>query len=304
MKNVFTKLLTLFIVIFSFSSISANEKLLKDNTKVLILGDSITQAGGYVSAFETWFISKYPKRNVTFINGGLASETVSGLSEESHMKHGFSRPDLHERLIRVMDNVKPDLIIACYGMNCGIYLEYDKDRFKAYAEGITKLRKVAKEYKADIIHVTPPIYDNHQNEGFDYNTVLDKYSEWLVKYGKKKGWKVIDLHFEMKAKVLKAKEGNAKFTVQRDKIHPNGVGHWMMAQSLIKYFGDEEAAQKKNINEIADRKLSNAVNKRMKLRAAALHHATQPKRPTRKTPLEKVQPEIEQLNQIIDSFKK
>ena len=66
---------------------------------------------------------------------------MSGLSEAGHAGGKFPRPDIHERLDRVLATVKPDLVFACYGMNCGIYLPLDDKRFAAYQAGIRKLRE-------------------------------------------------------------------------------------------------------------------------------------------------------------------
>src|SRR4051812_39731353 len=52
--------------------------------RLIFLGDSVTYSGGYVELVEAYFITRYPARTVEFINVGLPSETVSGLSEEGH----------------------------------------------------------------------------------------------------------------------------------------------------------------------------------------------------------------------------
>src|SRR5512133_1780233 len=85
--------------------------------RILFLGDSITYSGLYVTYVETFLRLKYPDWNGEIINLGLPSETVSGLSEEGHAGGAFPRPDLKERLDRVLEKTKPDLVIACYGMN-------------------------------------------------------------------------------------------------------------------------------------------------------------------------------------------
>jgi pimeloyl-ACP methyl ester carboxylesterase len=52
--------------------------------RVVFLGDSITQAGGYI-AFTTYYLEKlYPKKDFDILCLGLASETLSGLSEDGH----------------------------------------------------------------------------------------------------------------------------------------------------------------------------------------------------------------------------
>ena len=71
--------------------------------RVVILGDSNTQAGGYVS-FVTYYLEKlHPTKTFDVLGLGLASETLSGLSEDGHAGGRFPRPCLFERLDRVLD---------------------------------------------------------------------------------------------------------------------------------------------------------------------------------------------------------
>lgn len=254
------------------------EGMLRDSSKILFLGDSITQQGDYVVAFDAWLVKRFPDQRFTVINAGVASETVSGLSEANHAGGKFPRPWLHERLERVLKAAKPDLIIACYGMNCGIYLELDAARFARYQDGILSLRAVAEEYGAQVVHVTPPIYDNHGGAGFDYDTVLTAYSEWLVTQ-RKQGWLVVDLHSEMRAKVDQCKQADSGFTVQKDRVHPNSEGHWMMAQALIRYFGDTSSAELPAAAELLEPSRYQAVAKRMQVYQKAIHAETKPLRP-------------------------
>lgn len=257
---------------------SASEKLLEKKKTILILGDSITQAGDYVTFFDAWLVKKYPEKRFTVINAGVSSETISGLSEENHAGGKFPRPDLHERLERVLDKSKPDLIIACYGMNCGIYKVLDEERTAKFQEGNVKLRAAAKKHNAEIVHVTPPIFDNKGKPAFDYDSVLTAYSAWLVKQ-RENGWHVVDLHSEMRKKVDQARASDPKFTVQKDGVHPDGAGHWMMAQSLISYFGDSASAQLASPNDLVDDTRFAAIKQRMQLYQKAIHAETKPLRP-------------------------
>lgn len=268
----------LIVASLAISNLSASEKLLEGRKTILILGDSITQAGDFVTDFDAWLVKKYPDKRFTVINAGVASETVSGLSEENHAGGRFPRPDLHERLERVLEKAKPDLIIACYGMNCGIYKELNDERTTRFQEGNVKLRAAAKKHNAEIVHMTPPIFDNHGKEGFDYDSVLSAYSAWLVKQ-RENGWHVVDLHSEMRKKVDAAKASDPTFTVQKDKVHPDGAGHWMMAQSLIAFFGDTTSAQLASPTELLDATKFAAVKQRMQLYQKAIHAETKPLRP-------------------------
>jgi lysophospholipase L1-like esterase len=209
-------------------------ELVKNSKRILFLGDSITASGQYVALFDAWLVSNRWKHTPQVINCGLPSETISGLSEEGHAGGKFPRPDLFERLDRVLDLVKPDLVFACYGINCGIYLPFDEGRFAKYQDGWKGLKRKVEAAGGKLIVITPPFFDDLRSpkDGFSYNEVLDKYSDWLVKQ-RDVGWTVIDLHGPMTAYVKKARAADLKFTLQPDGVHPNGDGHKFMADALI-----------------------------------------------------------------------
>src|SRR4029077_19071273 len=159
-------------------------------------GDSITAAGQYVGYVDAWLATQ-SKQPPTIIDCGLPSETVSGLSEEGHAGGAFPRPDLAERVDRVLALTKPDLVIACYGINCGIYQPFDQKRFERYQSGMERLKNKVEKAGAKLIVMTPPCFDDQRSKmSFSYNAVLGKYSSWLVSQ-RDKGWLVIDLHSTM-----------------------------------------------------------------------------------------------------------
>src|SRR5688572_17324783 len=223
----------------------------KDGNPVLFLGDSITNAGQYVDDFEVFLAVKFPERKVTVINCGLPSETVSGLSEAGHASGKFPRPDLHERLDRVLAIVKPKLVFACYGMNCGIYLPFDEARFAKFREGIEKLRAKVKAAGAEIVHLTPPIFDalplkgrvvpadqvKDGQQAENYDEVLTRYSAWLVEQGKKEGWEVIDIHTAMVKALQTARQSDPAFTFAKDGVHANEQGHRIIASAIVTALG-------------------------------------------------------------------
>jgi hypothetical protein len=80
--------------------------------RVVFLGDSITYSGQYIEFYEAYLRIKDPALRCEFLDLGLPSETVSGLTEPGHAGGNFSRPDLHERLDRVLEKARPDLVVA------------------------------------------------------------------------------------------------------------------------------------------------------------------------------------------------
>ena len=224
---------------------AADTDFLPGVKRILFLGDSITYSGQYVDDFETFLFLRFPARQFEVINVGLPSETVSGLSEDGHAGGKFPRPDLHERLDRVLAKTKPDLIFACYGMNDGIYLPFDEARFAKFREGIERLHAKAQAAGAQIIHLTPPAFhplSARNKPGADgqppaktlggYNEVLDRYAVWLLDQ-RAKGWRVIDIHGPMNAFIEEQRKTKPDFVFTNDGVHANEAGHALMADQLI-----------------------------------------------------------------------
>ncbi|MEO6187732.1 MAG: SGNH/GDSL hydrolase family protein [Ginsengibacter sp.] len=208
----------------------------KHTKRVLFLGNSITYAGTYITDIETYFITHYPKERIEFINEGLPSETVSGLSEPNHADGKFPRPDLHERLARVLAITKPDVVFACYGMNDGIYMPLNEERFKAYQDGMHWLHdELEKTDAQQIVFLTPPVHDDPQLGTKGYNLVLDKYSQWLLEQEDSSNWKVADIHFPMTKYLEKERANNPAFKLADDGVHPGDLGHWLMAKAVLLY---------------------------------------------------------------------
>ena len=203
--------------------------------KTLFLGDSITQGGTYVS-FTSYYLQRlHPDREFDIYPLGLSSETVSGLSEKGHAGGRFPRPSLFERLDRVLTKVKPEVVFACYGINCGIYKPLDQARFTAFKTGVKRLiADCRKAGVSQIYVVTPPIYDATTKKGeFNYDSVMTAYAAWEMTI-EMEGVKVIDLHSAMR----KARDVRSE-VFSRDRVHPGKEGHLFMATSILQGLGVE-----------------------------------------------------------------
>lgn len=234
----------------SSSALGANAPL---KGRVVVLGDSITYGGDYLAFLEAGLRLSSQSQDFEILNLGLPSETVSGLSEPNHAGGAFPRPDLHERLDRVLEKTKPNVVIACYGMNDGIYFPFSEARFQKFQDGMRRLHERVEKSGARMIHVTPPVFDpepikektlpaglkeyTQPYEG--YNEVLDRYSEWLLST-RKEGWEVVDIHGPINALLVSQRRSDPNFTLAKDGVHPGELGHWLMARPLLAYSGAGE----------------------------------------------------------------
>jgi lysophospholipase L1-like esterase len=225
--------------------------LLLDARRIAVLGDSITYDGRWVADLVAWMERQGTTAEV--IDVGLPSETASGLSEAGHADGRFPRPVVGERLDRVLRLVRPDVVLACYGMNCGIYQPLDEARFAAFRTGLEQLHEAVEASGAKVIHLTPPIYDARPDkpgpaaeffpagEAARYDDVLAAYAEWL-RSKRADGWLVIDVHGPMRAALKAAREADAAAVFAPDTVHPNDAGHWAICRAVLAALGDEATA--------------------------------------------------------------
>ena len=245
-----TTLLATAVALFQCLGVSrAADPMLPTTQRVLFLGDSITHSGQYAEAIEAYFATRFPDRSIEFRNLGLPSETVSGLSEKGHAGGQFPRPVLEERLGRVLESVKPDLVVACYGMNDGIYLPYAVDRFMAFSNGLVQLREQAAKAGAKVLHVTPPVFDEAKGGSPGYANTLDLYSEWLI--GQRQfGWDVVDLHEPMKRFLALRRQADPKFFLAGDGVHIGDLGHWILTKQVLLHLGAADLVKTESVSEM------------------------------------------------------
>lgn len=215
---------------------SQSSLLPKDTNRIVFIGDSITYTGKYVAFVEAYLRISQPNTHFEFVNIGLPSETVSGLSEPNHAGGAFLRPDAKDRLQRSLDELKPDVVFSCYGINDGIYMPYDDARFKAFKQGLNNHHHTIVNSGAKVIHVTPPDYDERVE--VSYSRVMDKYAAWLLTQRETQGWQVIDIHFPMKLALKNARLYKPAFYFSKDGIHPNTAGHWQIAKVILTALGE------------------------------------------------------------------
>jgi lysophospholipase L1-like esterase len=240
----------LVVVVAARATVAAGGEPLEGVRRVVFLGDSITYSGQYVEFLESYLRVKGLAARCEFLDLGLPSETVSGLSEPGHAGGKFPRPDLRERLGRVLEQTRPDLVVACYGMNDGIYYPLSEARFAKFQDGLRGLRESAAAAGARVLHVTPPVFDpvpiraktlpaglDEYRQPFEgYDQVLGRYSEWLLAR-KADGWEVVDVHGPLALFLASERQRDPAFRLAADGVHLDATGHWIIARELLLHWG-------------------------------------------------------------------
>ena len=222
--------------------------------RVLVLGDSITQNGQYVSFLEYELKRHSPKASTDVISIGLSSETVSGLTEPGHP---FPRPCVIERLDRALKAVAPKVVFACYGMNDGIYHPPSLERRAAFQQGLNQLISRVRAAGARLVLVTPPVFDalpirartvplttpafGYTAPYVDYDGVLAEFAA-TARALNATDVTVIDLHTAMRAAIHQRRTQDMAFTYATDGVHPNDAGHLLIARTILQGLGYPEGS--------------------------------------------------------------
>lgn len=254
--------------------------------RVLVLGDSVSYGGGWLVALETRLIQRFPDRPIELLDLALPSEMGGDADDggEHARRYGFPRPPLSERLERVLDAVRPEVVLACYGMNDGHGGAWNEAWFAAFQDGQRRLRAAVARRIAPLIHCTPPIYDRHAPNPSchpDYDQVLGRFARWLCER-RGEGWSVVDLHAPMNAALAERRAADPAARFHDDGVHPNDEGHWAMARGMFATLGDQEAVAAPSLAALLPARLAGLpalVRERLELRRDAWLAHTRHTRP-------------------------
>jgi len=219
--------------------IDSNKVRLKKNVTIACLGDSVTATkDGYVQLLQNYVDTNHASLNITFLNWGKSSETITGLTEKNHPR---PRPYLFERLDDLLESTPVDIILFCYGINCGIYGLPSPKLFDSYTIGIYSFLEKIKLKGIQTILLTPPplaletapIPTNLEQTEYGYTNPYPRYEEEvLLKFCEiMKGINhsnvlgTIDIHTPLLDHQEKCYDD--------DPIHPNKNGHRLIMDTVV-----------------------------------------------------------------------
>ena len=246
-------LLAVAVIVFAGGSALQAKPIIRPGDRVVFLGDSITAAGHFVSYVEAHLRLQVEGDPVEVINLGLPSEGCTGLSEPDHP---FPRPNVHERLARALEKTRPDVVVACYGMNDGIYYPFSQERFEKYQQGMQQLARAVKKSGARLILLTPPAFDPlplklagkllpagaEKYAWFaiyeDYDDVIKKYADWLASQ-RRLADLVLDVYTPVVNYTVDKRKENPEFVMSPDGVHVNVEGHQVIARGVVEGLGLE-----------------------------------------------------------------
>jgi predicted GH43/DUF377 family glycosyl hydrolase/lysophospholipase L1-like esterase len=198
---------------------------------VVFYGDSITEQNLYNQYVELYTDTRFPNMRVHFYDAGVGGDRVTG---------GGGGP-IDQRLERDVYAEKPTVVTIMLGMNDGSYRATTPEIESTYVHGYEHILDSIQEHapKARLTLIGPSPYDDvtaPPNFPGGYNAVMQHFADLDKDLAQKRHAAFADFNPAVVAALEKAQSMDprvAKLLVP-DRVHPDSLVHWIMAESLLK----------------------------------------------------------------------
>jgi len=209
---------------------------IQPNSKIVLIGDSITDAGrdpsgeatpwnapghgkGYVGLVEAWFGATRPEDRLRLINRGTGGHNVR------HLKDRWQTD--------VID-LKPDWVSIMIGVN-DVWRQYDTPLrpeghvlIDEYARTLEELIVATKPHVKGLILATPFIIESHKGDAM--RKTMDDYGAVVRNLAKKYDALFVDIQAAFDEVLVHTHP----MTLAWDRIHPNTTGHMIIARAFLR----------------------------------------------------------------------
>jgi lysophospholipase L1-like esterase len=191
-----------------------------DAETIVFYGDSITEQNLYAEYLETFLVSRFPQKKIVCFNFGWGGDTAAGGDK---------------RFRRDAAPVAPSLVFVDFGMNDGGYHAYQETTFQSY---INAQRALAATIKASgarqVLFTSSPVDEYVRGDDGVYNDALSRMADGVVDLAGELKLPAIDLFHPMREIVRVAREREPGSTMIPDAVHPDAVGHLVMAYLALR----------------------------------------------------------------------
>ena len=204
---------------------------LKGGDTVVFYGDSITEQNLYNQYVELYTATRFPHMRVHFYDAGVGGDRVTG---------GGGGP-IDQRLERDVFSEKPTVVTIMLGMNDGGYRATTPDIESTYVKGYEHILDSIHEHApaARVTLIGPSPYDDVTAPPTfpgGYNAVMRHFADLDKDLAQKHGAAFADFNPAVVAALEKAQAMNPRMAklIVPDRVHPDPLAHWIMAESLLK----------------------------------------------------------------------
>lgn len=217
-----------------------------DNSRVCFLGDSITQANGFVSHIVEYYHDNFKESNINFYNCGIGGTSSASLFQFFDSDVVVHKPT-HIVLMEGINASQRDILSKPQSDERYAVL---KNAFEAFKKNYAIMCEKCKETGAELILCTLPPYAEYQKEGGNIlpgaYALLSSYADFQRQFARENGYELIDIHAYMtKAMQTQTLYGN-------DRVHPNALGHFVMAKCILEHQGFEVGEYKEHAQYLSE----------------------------------------------------
>lgn len=205
--------------------------LLRENDRLAIIGDSITEQKMYSLLMEAYIVAARSDLHVTVRQYGWSGEQAGGF-------------------LKRMDNdvlrFKPTIATTCYGMNDFRYVPQDDAIAATYRQNQTAVVRKFKEAGVRVvlgssgtIHSVPPWVKSAKGTWQTLNLALLNFRNIGIEVAQAEQVAFADVYWPMlvKGHEARAKYGEGFKLEGNDGVHPGWAGHVMMATAFLEGLG-------------------------------------------------------------------
>ncbi len=204
---------------------------LKSGDTVVFYGDSITAQDLYTQCIELYAVTRFPDMRVHFFGAGVGGDRVSG--------GGGGDADL--RLSRDVYSHHPSVITIMLGMNDGGYHPASNETEDAYLKGYEHLLTSFHEAvpRARVVVLGPSPFDDITRPPTfpgGYNSVMKHFADLDQTLAREHGYYFVNLNSPVQSLLESAQALDPFFArlILPDRVHPEAIGHWAMAEAVLK----------------------------------------------------------------------
>ena len=223
-------------VAFTMMAVAAQAEELKiaAGEQIVAIGDSITQAGGYLRDIDAVFATQYPELKIpAVVNTGISGQKAE---------------DLVARFAQDVVARKPAIVTIDIGINDvwhRLSAPHAEDVLRRYEENLENMVDAAQAAGIRVVLCTPTvIQEDAASEG---NKRLALYCDAVRRVAADKKCLLADLHAGF-LDAIATRPADAKGNqLTSDGVHMNAAGDWLMAEVILKTLGvpaDKVAAAK------------------------------------------------------------
>jgi predicted GH43/DUF377 family glycosyl hydrolase/lysophospholipase L1-like esterase len=204
---------------------------LKGGDTVVFYGDSITEQNLYNQFVELYTATRFPNLRIHFYGAGVGGDRVTG---------GGGGP-IDQRLERDVYSEKPTVVTIMLGMNDGSYRATTPEIESTYVKGYEHILESIHEHvpAARVTLLGPSPYDDVTASltfPGGYNAVMLHFADLDRDLAQKYGAAFTNLNPPVVAAIEKAQAMNPQIAklLLPDRVHPDPIAHWIMAETLLK----------------------------------------------------------------------